>query len=87
MRFVIADAENVRSWVLTAGPDGCQVSAAGPRRPDVEVILDAATWRLVAAGDMSLLEAFGRGRMRVRGDIDLARQLAQALRRASSTST
>jgi hypothetical protein len=87
VRFVIADADDVRTWLVEADPDGCRVSAAGGRHPAVEVMLDADTWRQVAAGRMSMLEAFGRGRMRVRGEIGVARDFAQALRRAGSASS
>jgi putative sterol carrier protein len=70
------DAE-VRSWVLDAGPSGCRVTSEATRSPDAEAIVDAETWRLIASGRMSPLEAFARGRMRVPGDMQTARRLAR----------
>lgn len=87
VRFVVTDTDDVRTWVVEADPDGCRVSTADPRHPAIEVMLDADTWRQIAAGRLSMLEAFGRGRMRVRGDIGVARDFAQALRRAGGTSS
>ncbi len=80
IRFNVADGDAVRSWTLDAGPKGGKVTArASSKQPDVELILEAETWRLIAEGRMSLLEAFGKGRMRVRGDIDAARRFAGRL--------
>jgi putative sterol carrier protein len=55
-----------------------------PESPDVELILDAPTWRAITSGELSLVEAFARGRMRVRGDIDDARRLVQQLGKGTS---
>jgi len=85
VRFHIADGDAVRSWYLDAGPEGGQVTTEeSARRPDVEFILDSETWKLIAEGTLSPLEAFGRGRMRVRGDIDVYRRFAGQLQRADA---
>jgi hypothetical protein len=52
---------------------------AGDEPATVEIIVDAGTWRELVTGRLSALDAFGRGRMRVRGDIGEARRLARAL--------
>jgi SCP-2 sterol transfer family len=75
------EGETVRSWSLELGPDACAVSAERVHRPDVEVLVAEETWRRLADGTLAPLEAFGRGEMRVRGDIQLARRLVQLLRR------
>lgn len=85
VRFRIADGHAVRSWTLRAGPEGRQVTTQESEpQPDLEFILDAETWKLIAEGTGSLLEAFGRGRMRVRGDIEVARRFAGQLQRADA---
>jgi putative sterol carrier protein len=85
VRIQISEGEQQRSWLLDAGPDGCRVTEDDNRPPDVEAMLDAETWRLIANGEISPLEAFGRGRMRVRGDLRAARRLAGQLYRTDST--
>jgi putative sterol carrier protein len=80
VRFHLADGDAVRSWSVDAGPEGGQVTTEEPARPPgIELILDAETWKLIAEGTLTPLEAFGRGRMRVRGDIDVYRRFARRL--------
>lgn len=82
VRFHITDGDAARSWSVDAGPEGGRVTAGEPAQPPgVELILDAETWQLIAEGTLSPLEAFGRGRMRVRGDIDVYRRFASRLER------
>jgi len=75
------DSGAVRSWSLELGPDACTVSAHRTHRPDLEVLVAEETWRRLADGTLSPLEAFGRGDMRVRGDIALASRFVRLLRR------
>src|SRR6185437_8631748 len=42
---------------------------------DVEVITSPETWLAIASGHLAPLDAFTGGRMRVRGDYQLARQI------------
>jgi putative sterol carrier protein len=44
-------------------------------RPDVEIITRAETWWEIADGRLSPLEAFVKGRLRVRGKIELAKRI------------
>jgi putative sterol carrier protein len=80
----VADESELRSRAIHAAASGSEVTDVVPESPDVELILDAPTWRAIASGELSLLEAFARGRMRVRGDIDDARRLVQQLRDVTS---
>jgi putative sterol carrier protein len=80
----VADESELRSRAIHAAASGCKVTDAVPESSDVELILDASTWRTIASGELSLLEAFARGQMRVRGDIDDARRLVQQLRNGAS---
>ena len=79
IRIQISDGDQVWSWLLDAGPTGCRVAEDTERPPDVEAMLDAETWSLIASGAMSPLEAFAHGRMRARGDLRAARRLARQL--------
>jgi putative sterol carrier protein len=80
----VADESELQSRAIHAAASGCKVTDVVPESPDVELILDAHTWRAIASGELSLVEAFARGRMRVRGDIDDARRLVQQLRNSTS---
>jgi putative sterol carrier protein len=67
------------SYCVEAGPDGGGATEHPTRPPDVTVLLDPATWTLLAEGRVSPLEAFGRGGMRVRGDIAVAWEFVRRL--------
>lgn len=49
-------------------------------RPNLEIITTPEVWGDILSGKLSPIEAFGRGRLRVRGDIVLARRIARALK-------
>ncbi|MCZ6662651.1 MAG: SCP2 sterol-binding domain-containing protein [Actinobacteria bacterium] len=66
---------------LVLSPNGCEAANATADHPDLEVITDAGTWTDIARGELSPLEAFGSGKLRVRGDIRFAQLLASKLRR------
>jgi SCP-2 sterol transfer family len=76
IQFTIQDGRSTRRWCLTITPDGSNVSESRMEKPDLEILTDAESWAEVAP-----LEAFGRGRLRVRGDIELARVVAKRMRR------
>ena len=80
----VADESEPRSRAIHAAASGCKVTDVVPASSDVELILEAATWRAIASGELSLLEAFARGQMRVRGDVDDARRLVHQLRNGAS---
>jgi putative sterol carrier protein len=73
-----------KSYCVLAGPEGMQVTDEAQEAPEVEVILDADTWKRMASGSISPLEAFGIGKMRVRGDINAAWRFARGLQVAGS---
>jgi hypothetical protein len=73
------DADAVRSWSLDMGDDDCTVRAERAPDPDLEVLVSEDTWWQIAEGRLAPLEAFGRGAMRVRGDLRVARRFAGLL--------
>jgi SCP-2 sterol transfer family len=78
--FRVVDDDGERVWTLNVGPSGGRVATqASEEGADLEFIVQADTWRRIAEGTMSLLEAFGRGQLRVRGDIEDARRFAVLL--------
>jgi putative sterol carrier protein len=58
----------------------CKVSQDAEGKPDLELITTTQVWSETASGKLSPLEAFGRGNVRIRGDIELARVLARRVR-------
>jgi hypothetical protein len=81
--FRVTEPRKVHVWSLSSGPSGSRVTTGDPQPPDLEVLLDAETWKQIAAGALSPLEAFGRGKMRIRGDLNLARRIVRRIHRST----
>jgi hypothetical protein len=86
IQFRIKSDEEWKYWSLELGPEGCKVHAervTSPAfevaTPAFEVITPARTWWQIATGSISPLEAFGEGKMRIRGDMELGRLLLRRL--------
>lgn len=79
IQFAIREGRKTRRWCLTLTPGGCDVAEAATDQPNLEILTDAATWRKIASGSTSPLEAFGSGKVRVKGDIRLARVLVRSV--------
>jgi hypothetical protein len=73
------DADPARFWSLRLAADRTTVNAQRDAEPNLEIILAEDTWMQLAEGTLSPLEAFGRGRMRVLGDLRVARRFAGRL--------
>jgi hypothetical protein len=83
VHFGINDGNQMRSWSLELGPEGCAVRAERTDSPDLEVLVDDETWWQLVRGGLSPLEAFGGGSMQVIGDLAVARRIAGGLQRSS----
>jgi putative sterol carrier protein len=81
IQFTLREGVKTRRWSLTMTASGCTVAERATRRPDLEILADAKSWTDVATGALAPLEAFGLGKLRVRGRIELARLIARRLRR------
>jgi hypothetical protein len=80
VRIQVSEGEHVRSWQLNSGPTGCQVTPGGTDgAADAEATADEQTWALIVGGTLSPLEAFARGRLRLRGSMPVARTVARQL--------
>ncbi|WP_431047145.1 SCP2 sterol-binding domain-containing protein [Streptomyces sp. P1-3] len=84
LRFRVVDDGGENCWCIEAGPEGNRVTGDVGTRADVEVIVDDGTWAALAEARMSPLEAFGLGRMRVRGDVNVAWRVVRRLHRAAA---
>jgi len=57
------------------------VAQPGPieETPDLEIVLRQDTWREIASGQLSPVDAYLGGRMRVRGDYELGKRLLRSV--------
>jgi putative sterol carrier protein len=67
------------AWHVQVGPEGTQVSTAEADRPDAEIIMDTTIWSALATGSTTLLDAFGSGRVRLRGSLAAAQRFGRLL--------
>ena len=81
VEIVIATEDERNYWVVDIEPRASQLRTGRSNDPDLEIVLQEATWWEIAEGDLSPLEAFTRGSIFVRGDLDVARRLCQQLAR------
>lgn len=58
------------SVVVTAGPADCRVDRRDARPVDVELVAEAPVWLAVLDGELTILEAFVGGAVRVGGDLE-----------------
>ena len=84
---IIGDA--MRYWRLQVGPQGWNMSsetveAEKAGQSDIEIITSEETWRRIAEGAISPMLAMIAGQLRFRGDVVLARDVVQELRRTSA---
>lgn len=66
-------------WCLALTPGGCELIEGRSENPDLEILTDTETWSAIASGDLSPLAAFVSGKMRVQGDVTVARMIARRL--------
>lgn len=59
---------------VVIGADSCEVESSNEHEPDVEIRTDPEIWLAMYAGKLSGIEAFGRGRLTMRGSIEKSLQ-------------
>jgi putative sterol carrier protein len=84
IQFTIGQGRGARQWALVLTPERCTVTEEAADRPDLEVLTSREVWSQVASGELPPLYAFGQGKMRVRGDLEIARLLARRLQGGKS---
>ena len=73
------EEKDQRRWHIAMSPARTQVFEGEVERPDLEIEASEELWLDILRGEISPLEAFGQGKVIVRGDIELARVIARAL--------
>jgi putative sterol carrier protein len=79
VQFIVGHEGGRRRWHIAMSPGGTRVCEEEVERPDLEIEASEELWLKMVKGEVSPLEAFGQGKVMVRGDIELARAIARAL--------
>ena len=82
VRITLGPEEKARRWNIGLAPGGAKVAEGDAGEPDLELITSEETWSEIIGGRLSPLDAFTGGRIRVLGDVELARLMFRALRRS-----
>jgi hypothetical protein len=75
VQFDVVQGRSRRQWTISLEPKAASVSAKAARRPDFRAITTGDTARQILEGELSPLDAFLSGRLRIRGDTELAKRL------------
>jgi putative sterol carrier protein len=75
VQFDIAEGRRTHRWHVALREKSATVGEEAARRPDVRLIVGDKTWRQIAAGQLSPLDAFLSGQLRFRGDVETATRL------------
>jgi hypothetical protein len=75
VRCTILTGDTSRRWTFDLRGNDCQLLSEQKKMPDLEIITSDSTWWEIAAGNVSPLEAFSQGRLRILGNTDLATHL------------
>jgi len=74
-QFDIARGRARQHWTLSLEPKAASATGKAARRPDLRIMVTADTARQILAGELSPLDAFLSGNLRIRGDTELAKRL------------
>jgi len=75
----VVGASGTQRWHLALGGQRATADEGTAQDPSLEVITQVDAWAEIASGSLSPLLAFGSGRLRIRGDIGLAKRLLRFL--------
>ena len=81
VHFEVREGSKSQSWTFKMDSDGCTISSGRDSNPDLEVFVTAETWWRLVSGELTPVEAFCTGEMRVIGDLSVARSVAARLHR------
>jgi putative sterol carrier protein len=85
VQFDIVRGRATRRWTLMLEPKAAAAAERASRRPDLRVLIRQETWQRIAAGELSPLDAFLAGELRIRGDTELAKRLLKRAGGAGET--
>jgi putative sterol carrier protein len=79
VQFEILSGGDRRYWSVELSRGAGRVEAGKSESPDLAVITRESSMRQIADGSVSPLEVFARGKMRLRGNMGLAKRLFKSL--------
>ena|SRR6516225_7841881 len=75
----LIDGNRCEDWEVAAGSKKASARKAKPKTSDVRVVLRKDTWTQIASGRLSPYDALFSGKLRIGGDVELAKRLVQHL--------
>jgi putative sterol carrier protein len=75
LQLTVHGAGQIERRTLNLSRRECSLSKKPAATPDVEIVTSDSVWAAIAGGQISPLEAFVEGRLRVLGDAELATHL------------
>jgi putative sterol carrier protein len=75
----LIDGDQCEDWEVAAGAKKGSAKRAKPKTADVRVVLRKETWLQIAGGKLSPYDALFNGKLRIGGDVELAKQLVRHL--------
>jgi putative sterol carrier protein len=79
VRITLRGKDKPLHLLVALGRKRGTTKAKGAGKPDLEVVLQEGTWWEIVEGRLSPPDAFRRGRMRIRGDVNLGSRLYKSL--------
>jgi putative sterol carrier protein len=75
----LIDGDKCEDWEVAAGAKKGSAKRAKPKAADVRVVLRKDTWLQIAGGRLSPYDALFKGKLRIGGDVDLAKMVVRHL--------
>jgi SCP-2 sterol transfer family len=74
-----ADGETVDHWEVQGGSKRAKATKVKPKDADVVVVMRPETWAQIAQGQLAPYEALYSGKLRVGGDLEMAKMIVKHL--------
>jgi SCP-2 sterol transfer family len=79
LQVQVLEGSSTHDWELECGRDRVSASRRSANEVDVRVVVRHDTWLQIAHGKLNPFDAFITGKLRVGGDVELAKRLVQHL--------
>src|SRR5262249_25491876 len=79
LHIQLLDGKSTDDWTVTGGGTTDDARRVVPESAEIRVVLRRETWLRIARSELSPLEAFFGGRVRVGGDMEVAKRVLKHL--------
>lgn len=79
LQVQVLEGSRTHDWQLECGRDRVSASRHSAKEADIRVVVRHDTWLQIAHGKLNPFDAFISGKLRVGGDVELAKRLVQHL--------